>query len=290
MNDPGRVAESNTTGFTGSLTLEDFTRLSGLIRESCGIKLPEVKRSMLEARLSKRLKALKIPSFRQYCNFLFSDEGMHQELMRMIDVVTTNKTDFFRESHHFAYLAKTALPGMLHHGVGKMRALAAWSAGCSTGEEVYTLSVVLTEFAAANPGYRFSILGTDISETVLQKARAGVYDREKAEPIPDNLKKKYFLKSKTGDLVKIGPELRQAVRFGRLNLMDDNYRMAERFHIIFCRNVIIYFDTQTQLALLKKLCANLAEGGYLFMGHSEMLDTVALPLAQCAPTVYRKIV
>jgi chemotaxis protein methyltransferase CheR len=184
MNNPGRVAESNVIGFTGSLTMEDFRRLSGLIHEACGIKLPDVKRSMLEARLSKRLKALRIPSFREYCDFLFSTAGMQKELLRMIDVVTTNKTDFFRESHHFTYLVKTALPGLLYHGVGKMRALAAWSAGCSTGEEVYTLSVVLTEFAASNPGFRFSILGTDISETVLQKARAGVYDRERAVPIP----------------------------------------------------------------------------------------------------------
>jgi chemotaxis protein methyltransferase CheR len=288
MNNPGRVAESNVAGFTGSLTLEDFRRLSGLIHESCGIKLPEVKRSMLEARLSKRLKALRMPSFRAYCDFLFSTDGMQNELLRMIDVVTTNKTDFFRESHHFTYLVNTALPGLLHQGVGKMRALAAWSAGCSTGEEVYTLSMVLTEFAAVNQGYRFSILGTDISETVLQKARAGIYDSEKVEPIPQNLKKKYLLRSKTSDLVKIGPELRRAVRFGRLNLMDRDYAMAERLHVIFCRNVIIYFDAQTQLALLKKLCANLADGGYLFMGHSEMLDTAALPLTQCAPTVYRK--
>ncbi len=289
MNGPGRAAESNVAGLTGSLTLEDFNRLSGLIHQSCGIKLPEVKRSMLEARLGKRLKALRITSFKDYCDFLFSADGMQQELLRMIDVVTTNKTDFFRESHHFTFLANTALPGLLHRGVGKVRALAAWSAGCSTGEEVYTLSMVLTEFAAANPGYRFSVLGTDISETVLQKAKAGIYDKERAEPIAEHLKKKYLLKSKKGDLVKIGPELRQAVRFGRLNLMDRNYALAERFHIIFCRNVIIYFDTQTQLTLLKKLCANLAEGGYLFMGHSEMLDTAALPLVQCAPTVYRKI-
>jgi len=270
----------------------DFSRLSNLIYTECGIKMPDAKKPMLEARLSKRLKALKFVSFKAYCEFLFSPQGMGDEFVSMIDVVTTNKTDFFREPHHFTYLYDVALPSLLRQrGVGTLGRLSAWSAGCSTGEEPYTLAMVLGEFAKGHPGYRFSILGTDISTRALEKAKGAVYDEERAEPVPLELKKEYLLKSRNRErkLIKICPELRSLVHFTRLNLMDDDYGMGELFHLIFCRNVIIYFDRVTQERLLKKLCRLLAPDGYMFMGHSETLNGMALPLAQCALTVYRKV-
>lgn len=266
--------------------------MSNLICAECGIRMPDAKKPMLEARLSKRLKALKLESFRAYCEFLFSPQGMEDEFVSMIDVITTNKTDFFREPHHFTYLHDVVLPNLLRHrGIGTLTRMSAWSAGCSTGEEPYTLAMVLGEFAGGHLGYRFSILGTDISTRALEEAKTAVYEEERAEPIPLGLKKKYLLKSRNRErkLIKICPELRSLVHFMRLNLMDDDYRMDGPFHLIFCRNVIIYFDRVTQERLLKKLCRHLAPDGYMFMGHSETLNGMALPLFQCAPTVYRKV-
>ena len=209
----------------------------------------------------------------------------------MIDAVMTNKTDFFREAHHFIYLTEKALPALLHlGGVGIRGALSVWSAGCSTGEEVYSLSMAIREFAAERTGYRFSVLGTDISTKVLEKATAAVYEEERVEPVPMALRKKYLLRSRDSrkGLVKIGPELRQLVRFRRLNLMDEDYGMTESFHIVFCRNVIIYLDGAARERVLRKLCSHIVREGYLFTGHSEILNGMALPLSQCAPTVYRK--
>ena len=283
-----------TTNFStpfGFLSPKDFLRLSALIDRECGIRMPEAKKSMLEVRLGKRVKALALASFREYCDFLFSPEGQQRELLSMIDVVTTNKTDFFREAHHFTYLTQTALPSLMALGsIGVRASLSVWSAGCSSGEEVYSLSMAISEFASGRAGYRFSVLGTDISTRVLQKAAAAVYEEERVEPVPMPLRKKYLLRSRDSRkrLVKIAPVLRQFVRFRRLNLMDEDYGMKEPFHVIFCRNVIIYFDRQTRERLLKRLCSHVIHGGYVFTGHSEILNGMALPLSQCAPTVYRK--
>ena len=246
---------------------------------------------MLEVRIGKRVKALALASFREYCDFIFSPEGRQQELLKMIDVVTTNKTDFFREAHHFDYLTNTALPALMALGsIGVRTSLSVWSAGCSSGEEVYSLSMAISEFASGRAGFRFSVLGTDISTRVLEKAASAIYEEERVDPVPMPLRKKYLLRSRDSrkKLVKIVPALRQLVRFRRLNLMDEDYGMKEPFHVIFCRNVIIYFDRQTRERLLKKLCGHVVRGGYLFTGHSEILNGMALPLSQCAPTVYRK--
>jgi chemotaxis protein methyltransferase CheR len=269
-----------------SLSGKQFVRLKDFIYSHCGIKITEAKRTMVEARLRKRLKSLGIESFSLYCDYLFSAKGMEEELTHMIDQVTTNKTDFFRESAHFDYLARKALPEL----TAIKKTITVWSAGCSTGEEPYTLAMVLSEFAGGRPGVRFMILATDISTRVLEKAKVAVYDGETVEPIPPALKHKYLLRSKdrTRDLYRMKPELRECVKFRQLNLMDGDFGFREQMDIIFCRNVIIYFDKPTQEQLLKRFCGLLSPYGYLFMGHSETLFGMDLPLVQAAPTVYRK--
>jgi chemotaxis protein methyltransferase CheR len=273
---------------TLALAPADFDRLSRFIYQECGIKMPEAKKSMLEARLQKRVRALGLTTFRQYCDFLFSAQGMAQELIQMIDLVTTNKTDFFREPDHFDYLVRRVLPDWLTRNGG--RRLAVWSAGCSTGEEPYTLAMVLNEYAERTPGFQFSILATDISTRVLEKAQLGIYEEERVEPIPLSLKRKYLLRSRdrSSERVRVSPELRQKVVFRRLNFMDDDFGLSEPLDIIFCRNVIIYFDRPTQEQLLSHFCQHLRADGHVFLGHSETLSGLHLPLASVHPTVYRK--
>jgi len=273
---------------SASLSPQEFGRLSRFIYDTCGIKMPEVKKTMLEARLQKRLRALGMRSFADYCEFLFTTHGQQQELVQMLDMVTTNKTDFFREPDHFDYLTRKVLPEWLDRHEGER--LAIWSAGCSSGEEPYTLAMVLSEFAAGNPGFDFQVLATDLSTRVLDKAQNAVYPEDSAAPIPLPLKKKYLLKSRDREnpLVRIVPELRQKVRFRRLNFMDADFGLREPLDIIFCRNVIIYFDRPTQEKLLQHFHRHLKPGGFIFMGHSETLSGLNVPLVGVYPTVYRR--
>lgn len=274
------------------LTSRDFERFSRLVYDQCGIRLPAHKQSMLEARLRKRLRALGLGSFEEYAELIFSGREPEGELIRLIDVVTTNKTDFFREPAHFDFLVRSALPELIERDeAGLSRPLRVWSAGCSTGKEPYTLAMVLSEYRATYPEFRFEILGTDISTDVLDKAVKGIYAEEKAEPIPAPLRRKYLLKARDPELrqVRVVPELRSQVRFRRLNFMDADYGLREAFDIIFCRNVLIYFDRPTQERLLTRFAGYLESGSFLFLGHSETLLGLSLPLKQMAPSVYRKI-
>ena len=278
--------------FDACLTDKDFARFSKLVYDQCGIKLASHKRSMLEARLRKRLRALNLYTFEDYADLVFAQGESTEELIKLIDVVTTNKTDFFREPAHYDYLVKSALPFLVESfGSGIDQPLHVWSAGCSTGKEPYTLAMVLKEYQSVLPDFRFDILGTDICTEVLEKAVQGIYPAVKADPIPTALKKKYLLKSKDPDnrTVRVTPDLRALVRYRRLNFMDDDFGFREPFDIIFCRNVIIYFDRPTQECLLTKLVNNLAAGRYIFLGHSETLLGLNLPLKQMAPSVYRRI-
>ena len=275
-----------------ALSDRDFTRLSRLIYEQSGIKMPSGKKQMIEARLGKRLKSLEIHSFGAYCDYLFSREGLAQELIGMIDLITTNKTDFFRESTHFDYLLQIVLPEWVDDQNSiSGRKFRVWSAGCSTGEEPYTLAMILNEFAEKLPGFDYQILATDLSTRVLEKAKQGVYDEEKVEPVPKLLQKKYILRSKdrSSGLVRIVPELREKVRFRRLNFMDNDFGIHEPYDIIFCRNVVIYFDRPTQERLLNKFYTHLTKDGFIFMGHSETLNGLDVPLVMVHPTVYKKI-
>ena len=284
MDDAGRGISH-----PASLSTRDFGKLSRFIYDTCGIKMPDVKATMLEARLQKRLRALDMHNFTQYCDFLFSPEGLEKELVHMLDVVTTNKTDFFREPDHFDHLTQKVLPDWLkRHPGGK---LSIWSAGCSTGEEPYTLAMVLSEFGLRNPGFDFQILATDISTRVLEKAKGAIYAENLVEPVPLELKKRYLLRSKdrTSGMVRIVPELRDKVRFRRLNFMDEDFGMREQLDIIFCRNVIIYFDRPTQERLLQRFHRQMKPGAFIFMGHSETLSGLDVPLVSVYPTVYRRL-
>jgi chemotaxis protein methyltransferase CheR len=267
----------------------DFERLRALIYTESGINLSVDKKTMLEIRLKRRLKSLDLPSLSEYCERVFGPDGIENELIHLIDVVTTNKTDFFREAGHFDYLIAKALPDLAgRHGANRTSLV--WSAGCSTGEEPYTLAMVLSEHAQTSPGFQFSILATDISTEVLAKARAGIFKVDMVHPVPRDLQRKYFMRSRDpeSDLVRVVPELRALVDFRRINFMDADFELPQQPEIIFCRNVIIYFDRPTQERLLKKLTRQLAPGGYFFAGHSESLQGMDLPLIPVAPSAYRK--
>lgn len=275
---------------TYKMTNSEFNRLSSFILNNYGIKLPIAKKTMLEGRLQKRLRALNISSFREYCEYVFSPEGRQIELIHMIDVITTNKTDFFREGVHFDFLSNNILPNYLNNNfTGKQFKI--WSAGCSTGEEPYTLAMVLSEFSEKYTGFDFNIFATDISGRALNAATTAVYTLEKALPVPLTFKKKYLLKSKNDQkkTVRIVPGLRTKVRFERYNLLDENIACTENFNVVFCRNVLIYFDRPTQEKVILKLCSKLEPGGYLFLGHSESVSNMNLPLMQIQPTIFKKI-
>ncbi|MBF0342449.1 MAG: protein-glutamate O-methyltransferase [Magnetococcales bacterium] len=271
---------------------KDFQRLSEFIYSQCGIMMPPSKKTMLTARIQKRLRQVGLHSFKEYIDWVLDPQQSGEELIQFIDIVTTNKTDFFREPAHFEFMAQTALPELIKtSGAGVRRELMIWSAGCSTGEEPYTLAMVLREFAQHYPGinFRAKILATDISSRVLRSASDAVYDMDKVGPVPLGLKRKYLLKSKdpTKKLVRIAPEIRAMVNFRRLNFMDADFGLREKMDIIFCRNVIIYFDRPTQERLINKFCRYLSPGGFLFVGHSETLNNLKVPVVQTAPTIYR---
>lgn len=271
------------------LASRDFARLTSFVYAETGIRLGPEKKTMLEGRLRQRLRHLGIGSYQRYCDYLFGVEGLRDEKILFIDVVTTNKTDFFREPKHFDYLTEHALPDMAARAEG--RPLLLWSAGCSSGEEPYTLAMVLSEYAEAHPGFRFHILATDISTKVLDRAQLAVYQTDVVEPVPPAMRRKYLLRSRErdADRVRIVPELRRLIEFRRLNFMDTDYGVAERADAIFCRNVIIYFDRPTQEAILRKLTHHLRPGGYLFVGHSETLHDMNLPVEALGPALYRRL-
>jgi len=272
------------------MTNTEFNKLSVFILNNYGIKLPIGKKTMLEGRLQKRLRALNINSFKDYCDYFFSKEGQQMEVPDMIDVVTTNKTDFFRESVHFDFLTNTILPKYLKDNFSS-KPFKIWSAGCSTGEEPYTLAMVLSDFSEKYTSFNYNIFATDISVKALNAAIAGVYSQEKVSPIPYIFKKKYLLKSRDVQkkTVRIIPELRTKVDFKRFNFLDGVVNYAQNFNVVFCRNVLIYFDRPTQEKVILKLCSKLEPGGYLFLGHSESISNMNLPLVQIQPTTFKKI-
>jgi chemotaxis protein methyltransferase CheR len=273
----------------GSISAKDYARLCDLIYAEAGIHLNLEKKTMLEARVNRRLKILDIPTYSHYCDYLFGHNGLKDEISHLIDVVTTNKTDFFREPKHFEYLTAKALPELASRDRSG-RPLLIWSAGCSTGEEPYTLAIVLSEYALTHPGFRFRILATDISTIVLAKADRGVFTTDVVAPVPSTLKLKYFMRSKdrASNQLRVTPELRRAIEFRRLNFMDADYGVTEKVDAIFCRNVIIYFDRPTQQRILNRLASHLHPAGYMFVGHAETLHDMNLPLIPVAPALYRR--
>jgi chemotaxis protein methyltransferase CheR len=273
--------------FRAQLGDNEFNRFSQLIHSEFGIKMPPSKKVLLQSRFQKRLRVLGMHSYQEYCDYVFSPEGREAERTHLIDVVTTNTTHFFREPKHWDIMDRHVMPDLWHRGIGRTDALRLWSAGCSSGEEPYTLAMILTNFQSKNSGFDFSILATDISNDILQKAMRAVYPMEKAEEIPMDMKRKYVLKSKDRSRIRIDAPLRKKISFQRLNFME-NFSLPKQQDIIFCRNVVIYFDRPTQVTLFNKFCNNLKPGGYLFIGHSESLSGMDLPLKPVQPTVFQK--
>ena len=272
--------------YAAKLSDAEFEKLSNFIYKGYGIKMPPAKKIMLQSRLQKRLRALKIYSFKDYVDYVFSKAG-EEEVIHMMDVVSTNKTDFFREPAHFDFLKQMVLP---EYAAQNIRNLNIWSAGCSSGQEVYTLAIVISEFLEKNPAFDFRILGTDISTKMLKKAYNAIYPEQDVAMIPIETKKKYILKSKDPKkkLIRIVSSLRRKTSFMRLNFMDENYPINEKYDIIFCRNVLIYFDRETQEKVINRLCRHLKPNGYFFLGHSESITNIDVPLKQVKPTIFRR--
>ena len=273
------------------LRQSDFRRLATFIQDYAGIKMPPSKITMLEGRLRHRVRDTGATSMADYCRTLFEQDGLRAEAVHLIDAVTTNKTDFFREPQHFRLLVRSVLPTLLaDRRAGAQLVVKLWSCACSTGAEPYTLAMVLADWHARHHGLRVSILATDLSTEVLAVAQRAIYPESMVAVVPPEFRQRYLLRSRdrTSHLVRIVPELRSWLKFSRLNLMDADYSVDHNFDVIFCRNVLIYFDKPTQRAVLERLCQHLRPGGFLFLGHSESLAGMTLSLRPVANTVLRR--
>jgi len=269
------------------LSLRNFQRLATFIQDYSGIRMPDNKRTMLEGRLRRRMRLHRIEDVNDYCHFLFEQDGMAGEVIHLIDAVTTNKTEFFREPAHFSFLIDRGLKALVADG---RRELKIWSSACSTGAEPYTVAMVMDEFCRAHRGHDYSILCTDICTEVLAQAIAGRFPEAMIEPVSMARRKAYVMRSRDAKRaeVRIVPQLRRKLAFARLNLMDESYPVDRDMDIIFCRNILIYFDKPTQARVLRRLCGHLRPGGYLFLGHSESIVGIDLPVVQIANTVFQK--
>ncbi len=269
------------------MSWKDFHKLSSFIQQETGIKMPDHKKVMLQGRLHKRLRYLQIPSFKDYVSYIF-EEGGKDEIINMINVVSTNKSDFFREPIHFHYLNNTLLPELVQTKQNKT--IKIWSAGCASGEEIYTIAITLSEYFEGMSGFSYYIFGTDISSEMIAQTKKGIYKEEKVADIPHEIKKKYFLRSKNRirPTIKVGEKLRKNIQLQRLNFMDSSYPVKDTFDIIFCRNVLIYFEHENQEYVITKLCQHLRKDGIFFLGHSESIMNMDVPLQQVRPTIFRK--
>lgn len=290
MTDPSVNAALKTQPLDDRLSKRNFEALSKFIYSYSGIKMPLSKSTMLEGRLRRRLRVTGIATFDDYCDYLFNQGGIEREAIYLIDVVTTNKTDFFREPKHFDYMRDVALVDVVRQFSD--RRLRIWSSACSTGAEPYTLAMVMSDYLQSQaPDRDYFILATDLSTDVLQKAQKGIYSSDMMAPVPPEMMRRYVMRATNAHRqeMRVAPMLRQKVGFARMNLMDAKYPIGDPMHIIFCRNVLIYFDKQTQAQVLTRLCNNLVPGGYLFIGHSETVSGFDLPIRQVANTIFKRI-
>ena len=274
-----------------ALTDSEFAELVKIIYDKTRIQMSNHKRALVTSRLSKRLRALHMDSFREYIDFV--KNAKDEELTNFVNAVTTNKTDFFRENKHFEYMKSTFLPDWeKNFKAGKVKNLRIWSAACSTGEEPYTIQMTLHEYFGSNyDRYDIKVLASDIDTNVLAHGRAGIYREESVEPIQDNILRKYFLKG-TGDkegLYKVKDILKKNLFFRQLNFKDEDFDIHTQFDLIFCRNVIIYFDKEFQKELFNKFHRYLKEDGLVFIGHSETLFGVSDKFKYVASNIYKKI-
>lgn len=274
------------------LTPKDFQRVSALVGARVGIKLPPTKRMMVEGRLRKRMRDLGIDSFKAYCARLFDEEGQEREIPHLINAVTTNKTDFFREPEHYDYLESVAIPELIAARGEHMPLLKIWSAASSNGAEAYTAAMVLADMAANRGDFNFAVLGTDVSTKVLAQGRRAVYGAELLAPVPATKMARYVMHARNPNSrpeVRMAPELRRRVQFSYLNLMETTYQFDRDVDVIFLRNVLIYFDKQDQEAVIGRLTSHLRVGGYLMLGHSESMIGSDFPLRPVAPAIFQKI-
>ncbi len=272
------------TGISG-LRDDEFHLIKDVVYRESGIRLTDMKKALVQSRLMKRLRELKLQDYRDYCDFLHAH--YESEIINLINCITTNKTDFFREPKHFEFLRDVALPEFERSGRDR---IAIWSAGCSTGAEPYTIAITVSEYFGGRGMPEVKILATDIDTQVLRRGEEGIYGIAEVGTIDLGLLKKYF-KRGTGPnegLFKVKDSVRGLVSFRRLNLLDDIYPMRRRFDVIFCRNVIIYFDTVSRNRLFEKFHVCLNDDGYLIMGHSETLAGLTTRFRFVGHTIYRK--
>ena len=291
MSSPGQknIEEQKVYGLTVRLKDAEFENISEFIERKTGIKLGQSKKVLVEGRLQKIIRHKGFDSFTPYIQQVIGKHADPKETVHFIDVLTTNKTDFFRESDHFDYLKDTLFKkSQSQHINGTYRV---WSAACSTGEEPYTLSMTLHEQKLKGIISDYEVLGTDISHRALQKANNAEYDVSRIYPIPDILKRKYLLRHKDPQMqqVRIAKNVRDRVSFQKFNLIESDWNDGKLFDAIFCRNVFIYFDRTTQEFVLNKLIRHLKHDGLIFLGHSETLNGITVPLKSVANAVYKLI-
>jgi chemotaxis protein methyltransferase CheR len=270
------------------LTDKEFLLFKDLIYRETGINMSDKKKKLIVARLSKRLRILQLSSFTEYYQYLNDSPDSDDEIVNLINRVTTNKTDFFREKHHFDFLAQELFPQIIDAGrKNGVRRLRIWSAGCSSGEEPYTLAMTAMESFKAERGWDIKILATDLDTEILQRAIAGTYPTQLIAPVPREYLSRYF--NRSGEQYVVSDACKSLVSFRRLNLMDESFPMKHPFDIIFCRNVIIYFDAQTKDSLLTKYHRHLKDEGHIFIGHSESLMHMKDRFRYLKHTIYRKV-
>ncbi len=271
------------------LTDEDFENLRNLIYKTCGIHLRDAKRELVHARLSKRLRAIGIESFKEYYQFLIRTDSK-AEMVQLMNTISTNLTSFFRESSHFDYLTKEGFSEIFAGPKSSLR-IRLWSAGCSTGEEPYSLAITLLKYLHLRrlAGMDIKILGTDISTRVLKEAANGLYSENKVTKIPESDLNQFFDKFKRGEdyYFRVKDSVKDIITFRHLNLMEP-FPFKEVFDLILCRNVMIYFDRSHQEVLVNKIHACLKPGGIFMIGHSESLIGINQPFEYILPTIYRK--
>lgn len=266
-----------------------YRTLTGLVYEHSRIRLGPDKQTLVANRLRKRLLVLGLDSYEEYCVLLQSPHG-GEELEELVDLISTNHTRFYREPEHFSFLARRVLPALVPQLRAARAPLRLWSAAASSGEEPYTLAITVAECLQAHPGLEWQILATDISRRMLARAEQGVYPMEAVKPVPPDLLKRYFQKgvgSRAG-VCRVKPELRQHLQFARVNLFQATYPVPGRLHVIFCRNVMIYFDPPSRALAVQRLTQQLAPGGYLVVGHSESLLGIRHGLHSVQQGVYQK--
>ncbi len=269
------------------LTEAQFQKISRLVKDQCGINLHDGKKQLVQSRLAKRLRELGLGGYSEYIDYV-SKGADRTELTAMLDAISTNLTSFFREGEHFTYLASKALPAAIARSGGGRR-LRIWSAGCSTGEEPYSIAITVCENISDVSAWDAKILATDLSTKVLARAKKATYTGERLKTIPPQLRSRYFqcAQAKPEREYQVTGPARSLVQFAQLNLMQ-RWPMNGPFDVIFCRNVMIYFDKPTQATLVKRFCDMLAPGGTLFIGHSESLTGIRHSLRYIQPTIYQK--